>query len=83
MAAPKAASKAALLAVRYIHYLYPSALFVWFVALQTASICTLSNRGAPKKANQKRLFILLQIVIIASYVSYHTITYVIISRKPD
>jgi hypothetical protein len=64
-----AVPQAALAAIRVVHYVYPPALFVWFLASQAAAVCTLANLRAPKKDHRKRLFVFLQLMIIASYVS--------------
>ena len=55
--------------IRLIHYVYPLALLVWFVAAQAATICTLANLSAPSRVYRKRLFVVLQLAVISTYVS--------------
>jgi uncharacterized membrane protein YfcA len=73
MAEALAMSKAALAVARSVHYVYPSALFVWFLGSQAASFLSLKTATASKKPYQKRLFVFLQMIVIASYVSCHNI----------
>ncbi|KAA8914322.1 hypothetical protein FN846DRAFT_771298, partial [Sphaerosporella brunnea] len=56
-------------AIRVVHYVYPTAVFVWFLASQAAAVCTMANLSAQRNDFRKRLFVFLQLALIVSYVS--------------
>jgi len=55
--------------IRLAHYVYPSAFLVWFAGSQAFAMCSLTGQTAPKREHKKRMFTLLQLVIVTSYVS--------------